>query len=137
MIKDQWSRLGLDASLEVVDRALVSRLRRDKNYDVLPGSITRFEPEQHLVYFRGGSSQNYTGYSNPALDSLMDRAAAELNPEARKRMLVEIQRMIANDVPVIPLGAFQSITVTRKNIKGIVPPLYEGMVDYYLVWVED
>ena len=51
--------------------------------------------------------------------------------------LVEIQRMIANDVPVIPLGAFQSITVTRKNIKGIVPPLYEGMVDYYLVWVED
>jgi peptide/nickel transport system substrate-binding protein len=137
MIKDQWTRLGLDATLEVVDRALVSRIRREKNYDVLPGSITRFEPEQHLVFFRGGASTNYTGYSNPAVDGLMDRAARELNLETRRKMLGDIQRAIAEDVPVIPLGAFQSIIVTRKSIKGVAPAIYEGMVDYYLVWVEE
>jgi peptide/nickel transport system substrate-binding protein len=137
MIKDQWTRLGLDASLEAVDRALVSRLRREKNYDVLPGSITRFEPEQHLVFFRSGSSTNFTGYANASLDTLMDRAAAELNADARRKELADIQRIIATDLPVIPLGVYQSVAVARKNVKGIAPTLYEGMVDYYLVWVEE
>lgn len=43
------------------------------------------------------------GYSNPALDELATREIAEQDENARKQLIFEMQKVLAEDIPTIPL----------------------------------
>ena len=58
------------------------------------------EPSALWEQFHSTSSSNHAGYSNPALDELLDQARSELEQEAAKPIYVEIQKIIMEDVPM-------------------------------------
>ncbi|MCW2308885.1 ABC transporter substrate-binding protein [Rhodobium gokarnense] len=67
---------------------------------------------------------NGAQYSNPTVDELMDKASTEPDSEARGKLYAEIQKILAEDVPVIPLFEMDFITVQRDFVKdAIVSPL--------------
>jgi ABC-type transport system substrate-binding protein len=47
--------------------------------------------------YRTGASRNYGQFSDPGLDTLIDKATAELNQEARTKMLDEFQQRFVNE----------------------------------------
>ena len=49
--------------------------------------------------FRSGQAANNTGYANPALDALLDRAATERDREARRLMYREADGILHDDAP--------------------------------------
>ncbi|GBD44237.1 Oligopeptide-binding protein AppA [bacterium HR40] len=51
----------------------------------------------------GWSGQNYTGYRNPRMDALLDAIENELDPERRRGLWAELQRLYAHDLPALPL----------------------------------
>ena len=51
----------------------------------------------------GLGMENFAGFSNPALDALLDAADRELNPLRRRELLQSAQRQVLAELPVLPL----------------------------------
>lgn len=64
---------------------------------------------------------NYPGYRNPAFDDLTQRIAQEPDPGPRKAATAEALRVLARDLPVVPLF-FSTGTFTYR------PAIYDGWV---------
>jgi oligopeptide transport system substrate-binding protein len=73
--------------------------------------------------FRTGGSANSELYSNPAVDQLLDRAGAALSEEKRNTLYQKAERLVLQDMPVIPLwnGTGQSGWSTRLHNVVVTP----------------
>ncbi len=69
----------------------------------------------------GWSGQNYTGYCNPEMDRLIDAIERELDPEKRRSLWAELQRLYASDLPVLPLYFRANPHIWPKWLEGVVP----------------
>jgi peptide/nickel transport system substrate-binding protein len=49
----------------------------------------------------GGAAAKRVAYSNPKVDELLDQGIAELDPEARKQIYVEIQKILIDDAAFV------------------------------------
>lgn len=57
-------------------------------------------------------------YANPALDALMDKVRVEFDPAARRRMVFEIQTIIAQDMPLFALFHTNQTSVGNGRVVG-------------------
>lgn len=62
------------------------------------------------------SLQGATAYANPALDDLADLQLASFDPVERKALVAQMQRLIANDLPVLPLYYPETSIIFRKRV---------------------
>jgi peptide/nickel transport system substrate-binding protein len=60
-------------------------------------------------------------YLNPALDKLLNDAAMQSDQQARRADYVQVQRILANDVPTIPLWYLDTVMVHSRRIQNIRP----------------
>ena len=79
------------------------------------------------------SGQNYPGYRNPAMDAALDGAERELNFDKRRALFADIQRIHAEDLPVLPLFFRVDPFVIPKQLKGVVPT---GHLNSSTLWIE-
>ena len=79
------------------------------------------------------SGQNYPGYRNPAMDAALDAAERELDPAKRRALFADIQRIHAEDLPVLPLFFRVDPFVIPKQLKGVTPT---GHLNSSTLWIE-
>lgn len=85
-------------------------------YDPYPSHMTpRFHSSEIMDY-----GANDMAYNNPAVDALLDQANAELDFEDRVEILWEVQDLIAEDLPYIPLFTSDDVHAIRKEWTGYV-----------------
>ena len=110
------------AELDFVDTALwyPKMARRDYTVGAVPMESGVDDPDQ--MYYENyvcGAARNYTGYCNPDLDKLVNQQSMEANPEKRKQIVWQIERLLANAAvrPVLfyPAGA----TCRQPYVKGL------------------
>jgi peptide/nickel transport system substrate-binding protein len=65
-------------------------------------------------------SQNYSGYNNPQVVSLMNAARGEADPEKRAQDVADAQKLIMQDMPWIPNALPESELITSSNLSGAV-----------------
>ncbi|MBR0645786.1 ABC transporter substrate-binding protein [Plastoroseomonas hellenica] len=65
---------------------------------------------------RGWGSSNRGRYSNQQVDALLLQSLSELNEERREELVIQAQRIAAEDVGVIPLHIQTNIWATRRGI---------------------
>jgi peptide/nickel transport system substrate-binding protein len=68
-------------------------------------------------------------YSNPRVDTLLTAAAAETDQSKRRVDYVEVQKILAEDLPGIPLWYPNNEVVHSRRIDG-VKPIASGTFDY-------
>ncbi|MEM1129342.1 MAG: ABC transporter substrate-binding protein [Pseudomonadota bacterium] len=81
------------------------------------------------LFFETDAARNYTGWSNPDYDALIDTLRAEGDPEARIALAQQAQAMIAEDAPV-------AFLVTPEWHVGLSPALADYQPwgsDYYVI----
>ena len=62
------------------------------------------DPENFLdLLFHSNSSNNHTGYSNPQVDQLLERARVELQTDVRYDLYHRVEELILNDAPWVPM----------------------------------
>ena len=61
---------------------------------------------------------NDHGYCNPALDALLERADAELDPEQRIALYEEAGRMLVADAPAIFAQTIVSTWLVKPSVTG-------------------
>lgn len=64
------------------------------------------------------TGQNYTGWSNPEVDKLIDDLELELDAAKRKKIGQRIVELYAHDIPVIPIYYRSNFSVIPKGMKG-------------------
>ncbi len=62
---------------------------------------------------------NRSFYSNPKVDALIDQARREVDPNVRKPLYAEVQRILAEDLPYIDLWYLDNVVVHTRRVKNL------------------
>ena len=86
------------------------------------------------ILFHSKGFANSTGYSNPRVDELLDRAAVIYEPERRKPLYQEAERLIVDDVTYVFLNYTAEFAVMSQKVQnwGWVPDLIPRFRDLWL-----
>ena len=69
---------------------------------------------------RAPRGYNDARYCNPHVDAALRDSAHALDDKARRAELARVQRLVANDVPLLPLYQSRELDVIPRNVDGFV-----------------
>ena len=127
-IQHRWREtLGVECRLVNMEWGAYKQALRSGRYDVARSSWLGdyLDPTTFLDVFRAESSNNQTGWRDPAYDALLDRAAREDQVSSRARLLAKAEERLLRSCAVIPL--FHDVTriLVRPDIEGFFPNLMD------------
>lgn len=99
LIQNQVNQVGFNIELDPIELgAFISSTILPGNFDLafFP-NLPYDEPDRPLAFYHSQGvtgTGNWTNYTNPELDELIDAQAEEFDPEKRKEIILEAQRMI-------------------------------------------
>ncbi len=70
------------------------------------------------ILFHSKGFANTTGYSNPRVDELLERAAALFDPQQRKPLYHEAERIIVEDAPYVFLNYTPDFAVMSRKVEN-------------------
>jgi peptide/nickel transport system substrate-binding protein len=80
----------------------------------------RIDPDGNIQQFAGSTgSQNDSGYTNEALDKVLDQGRGELDKAKRTQIYQQATRMILDESPLIYLFHDKYFTGAGKNVTGL------------------
>ncbi|MCZ6638226.1 MAG: peptide ABC transporter substrate-binding protein [Alphaproteobacteria bacterium] len=144
VLQSQWRQVGIDIRIRneparVYFGETVTK-RKFKAFAMFawlsaPESVPRLTlHSKHIpTAANNWSGQNYTSYKNPEIDKLLDATELELDREKRRVLWAKLQKIYAQDLPVIPLFFRADPFIIPKWLKGIRPT---GHQDPTTLWVE-
>jgi peptide/nickel transport system substrate-binding protein len=115
------SRLNIKMQVEFVEN--VQMATRDGYTGAHITSINYPDLDPDVIYrylhsTQKGPGGNLTWYSNPQMDALLDQGRSEMNVAKRAAIYTQIQNLIAEDVPLIPMYTNQVMTGTVRQVGG-------------------
>jgi peptide/nickel transport system substrate-binding protein len=81
-------------------------------------------PHPHIMFLRDlttGGAFNPGGYANPALDALVEEARGCTVPARQRALYRQAQRIVHEDVAVLPLYASDVMAAVRPGVTGFAP----------------
>jgi peptide/nickel transport system substrate-binding protein len=72
-----------------------------------------------LFYSKNGAPPNYTRFKDARFDELYEQSLLENNPEKRIQLYYQMENIVHEASPVIPLYYDQVLRLSQKNIKGL------------------
>ena len=67
------------------------------------------------------NGDNRGHYSNPQVDRLLEKGQTAMDIAERKRIYGDVQRILAKDLPYIPLWWWKNLIVKTPSLKDFVP----------------
>lgn len=106
LYQEDLRKVGIDASIRVVDWGTYLRLRSQGQYDALDFSRNRdeFMTDLDMTWNSQGAvnpiSGNVTGFSNASADTLLARLRITASPEERVSLVQKLDKLIADEFPL-------------------------------------
>ncbi|MFN8512265.1 MAG: ABC transporter substrate-binding protein [Chloroflexia bacterium] len=141
VMQQQWKAIGVDATPKTEEwAAFLTRITETKDFEIfLVGFSWGTDPDQTTMWatesFEGGF--NMGKYSNTKVDDLLKQGLGELDPEKRKALYLDMQNIIADEVPNVILDFPQAPVLTNKRVKNWFPNAVSIRWASHLIWVED
>ncbi len=121
-IQSMWRDvLGVETKLHNEEfQVLLKNMRERKVTQVVRGSWVGDynDPHTFLSIMQSDSAANVPGYSSEEFDDLMQRAAEQLEPGARRLYLEEAERVMLADHPSIPIYFYVSKHLVSPRVQG-------------------
>ena len=118
----QWrANLGVEVTVRVMEpERFLYYLKDEKDNMFDMGWIADYpHPQDFLdVLFRSGAENNYGDYSNPAVDSLLDKAAAEPDDQKSLEIYRQAEQALVDDAAVMPLWFGKDYTLVKPYVSG-------------------
>ncbi|MEM4762458.1 MAG: ABC transporter substrate-binding protein [Desulfurococcaceae archaeon] len=93
------------------------------------------DPDNFLTPFLMSTANKWTGsqYANPTVDQLLKDAMVKVDQNERQQLYVQVQKILAEEVPFIPLLQGNLMIVHAKNVYGVEigPPM---LLPYYTIY---
>jgi oligopeptide transport system substrate-binding protein len=117
--------LGVNVSIQCVEaETFLDDLREHELQMFKIGWIADYpDPENFLdILFYSESVENHTAYSNPEVDELLEEARVESDTVDRLAMYQDIEQIIVDDAPWLPLYYGKNYYLVKPNVMGYSPP---------------
>ncbi|OHB78377.1 MAG: hypothetical protein A2V98_03200 [Planctomycetes bacterium RBG_16_64_12] len=128
LIQSQWKRaLGIDVGLRNQEWTAYLISRRTGDYYLARAGWTAdyVDPNTFLEMFTTGNPNNHTGWGNPEYDRLVELARNEINAQERMRHFQRAERILMDQLPVIPLYSYVTQDMVRPYVKGFYPNILD------------
>lgn len=131
MIQEWLAPVGIEAAARpMAFGAMLDKVKGHHDFDafVLGYGNLALDPAWVGAFFISRNDSmggwNMSGYHNPRFDELAAKAATTLDSEKRRDLVAEMQRILQEDVPFLPLYNPLLVEAARKDrFQGWVPML--------------
>ncbi len=79
--------------------------------------------DNFLQLLNTGRETNYSGYSDPEYDTLFEQARFSTDPEARRRLYAEVNRLAVEDATWLFIYWYRDVMMVKPYLKGWVKPV--------------
>lgn len=124
MIAHQLGKVGIDVKVLPYEWGTFYRDVKTGNFQLYSLSwVGITEPD--FLYEVAHSSQvppgglNRDRYSNPLVDALVEKGRITMDEKKRKKIYKEVQRILLEDLPFIPLWYEKNVVVYRRSLTGV------------------
>ena len=83
------------------------------------------DPNTFLDMWLTGGGNNQTGWSNARYDQLIQEASQTSNPAARFEKFQKAEAILLDEMPVIPIYFYVSLTLVKPNVRGWYPNILD------------
>ena len=107
-ISDSWNEVGINSIVQVTS--------------IVPTEFQVYltildipqDPDQYALWHSTQEATNISNYVSPRIDKLLEDGRLEMNQEERKKIYLDFQRFLTEDLPAAFLYHPQSYTIIRK-----------------------
>jgi peptide/nickel transport system substrate-binding protein len=124
MVQQQLAEIGVDIKLRKVDPAQTIPVLIDGDFELSPAYWTNdvVDPDQKTTFSMGmDSNENFfTRYQNPEVAALVAQARVEIDPDKRRDLYAQIQKVALEDSVMIDLYYSPFRNISRTNVRNFV-----------------
>ncbi|HEX2682841.1 MAG TPA: ABC transporter substrate-binding protein, partial [Ferruginibacter sp.] len=124
-IANELLQVGIKVQVEVLQKSLLMEQTSKSQAAFFRGSWIADYPDAEnylsVFYSKNPAPPNYTRYKNAAFDILYEKALSEKNDTVRYGLYRQMDRIIINDAPVVPLWYDMVIHLVHLNIQNFYP----------------
>ncbi len=121
IIQEWRQNLGVEVTVRQLEpQRFLYHLKQEKDEMYYIGWVADYpHPQDFLdILFRTGGEANYSEYSNPEVDVLLDKAAVDLDRDRSLELYQEAEQKLVNDAACIPLWFSQEYVLVKSYISG-------------------
>jgi peptide/nickel transport system substrate-binding protein len=122
IVQAQLADVGIEVKIEVVETGLWKETLQKGEADLSIRPWAGISPQSRLHEWLHSEGENSLAmgifYHNPQVDSLIEKLLSTTEEKEAKEISLEIQKLAADEVPIIPMYDEVLINAVRKNIKG-------------------
>jgi peptide/nickel transport system substrate-binding protein len=125
LMQQNLKDVNIRLNIRPVDAATSGQLQASGNFQMWLGGygLAGTNGDLYSRYYTGGP-RNVQGYNNAALNRLIDQQAVlARDPDARKKILLDIQRMVIDDAINVYIETRQSPFQYAKEVKDLFLPV--------------
>lgn len=121
-VAKQVEDVGLKIQVEVIQKSLLLQQTAKQQALFFRGSWIADYPDAEnymaIFYSKNPAPPNYTRYKNPTFDAMYEKAMQETNDSLRYALYRQMDQLVINDAPVVPLFYDEVIHLINNNVVG-------------------
>ena len=124
-IANELRQIGINIEVEVLQKSLLMEQAAKSQALFFRGSWIADYPDAEnylsVFYSKNPAPPNYTRYKNAVYDQLYEKALSEKSDSLRYKLYRQMDQLVINDAPVVPLWYDMAIHLVHTNIKNFWP----------------
>ncbi len=122
-LQSDWNNIApwVNVTIAQIETQILYSNLRTGDFTVSDGAwIADFNDASNFLYLmetRAGA-MNYSKYSNPEYDQLMDAANREMDMAVRSNMMKRAEQMMLDDMPIIPMWNLVNKALVNPKVSG-------------------
>lgn len=129
-VQQMWKEnLGIDVTLQNMEWKVFLERERLMDFQIDRSSWVGdyLDPNTFLELFVSDNGNNRTGFANKTYDSLLAKAAAEVDAKKRFEYFQEAEAILVDEVPILPFYTYRWNRLVSPNVVG----WHENIMDYF------
>ena len=122
-LQEELRALNITAKIRAVERSLLGDEYKKGSFDILVEtqfSSTIADPTPLWnTYLKSGGSSNWSRYSNPDFDKLLDQINREMDDAKRQQLFRQGADLLDQDAPFLVLGFTEHSLLAKSAVKGL------------------
>ena len=124
-IAKELEAVGINIQVEVIQKGLLLEQAAKSQAPFFRASWIADYPDAEnylsVFYSRNPAPPNYTRYNNTRFDQLYEYALSLTDDSARREVYKQMDRLIIEDAPIVPLWYDEVIHLVQPGLAGFAP----------------
>jgi peptide/nickel transport system substrate-binding protein len=125
-LKEQLQRVGIELEVRAFEwGTFFGDIKRGNFHLYSLAWVGVFDPDVYYQIFHSASippnGNNRGHYGNAQVDRLLEKGRRVTDMPERKLIYAQVQRILAEDLPAIPLWWWKNVVVKKPSLEGFIP----------------